>query len=52
MLFKLFAKMACTLLLDDDYVAVADQKSLELMALSVVLVRQMLLSLLTNQQYR
>ena len=26
--------MACTLLLDDDYVAVADQKSLELMALS------------------
>ncbi len=27
-------QMACTLLLDDDYVAVADQKSLELMALS------------------
>ena len=26
--------MACSLLLDDDYVAVADQKSLELMALS------------------
>ena len=27
-------QMACTLLLDDDYVAVADQKSLELMALA------------------
>ena len=27
-------QMACSLLLDDDYVAVADQKSLELMALS------------------
>ena len=27
-------QMACSLLLDDDYVAVADQKSFELMALS------------------